>query len=78
MNTYLQKETCEILGLQGPNYGDELKAFLHSLDLSSDMIEMGAKTPEQRIFVSQQVNMQRMGNNPVGLTEDHIATIFKL
>lgn len=74
----IMKDTCEILGLQGPNYGDEMKSFLHSLDLSSNMIEMGAKTPEERKFVSQQVNMQRMGNNPVGLTEDHVASIFKL
>ena len=71
-------EICELLNLKGPSYSCELRAFLSSLDISTDMIELGAKTTDQRAFVSKQVNMQRMSNNPVALTDAQISSVFEL
>lgn len=55
-----------------------LREFLVSIGAEPDMAKLGADTPEQRRFLSQQVNMQRMSNNPVGLDEPAIKRIFNL
>jgi alcohol dehydrogenase class IV len=55
-----------------------LNSYLNVINIESDMAGIGAKTVKQREFLSKQVNMQRMSNNPVGLTEIHVKQIFDL
>jgi len=55
-----------------------LKSYLQEINVESDMSSMGADTTVKREFLSKQVNMQRMSNNPVGLTPRHIKRIFNL
>lgn len=74
----IMAEICEILNFKGPSYSCELRAFMSSLGISTDMIALGIKSADQRVFLSKQVNMQRMYNNPVALTDVHISSIFKL
>ena len=57
---------------------DQLKLYLQAINVESDMEEIGANTAEKRAFLSKQVNMQRMSNNPVGLTQAHVNRIFSL
>ncbi len=56
----------------------ELEAFVASLGVETDMSTLGADTHEKRRFLSTQVNLERLSNNPVNLTERDIAEIFKL
>ena len=55
-----------------------LKSYLKVINVEGDMERIGAKTAKQRELLSKQVNMQRMSNNPVGLTEMHVNQIFNL
>lgn len=67
----------EILGV--PSTADceaHLKGFMRSIGAEPDMVKMGADTAKQRRFLSQQVNAERMGNNPVNLSPEDIADIF--
>ena len=55
-----------------------LKSYLSDIKVESDMSNLGADTIEKRSFLSKQINMQRMSNNPVGLTQKQISQIFDL
>jgi alcohol dehydrogenase class IV len=55
-----------------------LKSYLQEISVESDITNMGADTTSKREFLSKQVNMQRMSNNPVGLTHEQISQIFDL
>ena len=69
----------DIWGIVSPeDSGRNLKSYLQAINIESSMGEIGANTAEKREFLSKQVNMQRMSNNPVGLTEVHINQIFNL
>ena len=57
---------------------DQLKAYLQTINVKSDMSTVGADTIEKRRFLSKQVNMQRMSNNPIELTAEHVKQIFDL
>lgn len=56
----------------------ELKVFMQSLDVEPDMKRIGANTVEARAFLASKVNRERLGNNPVALSETDIAEIFEL
>ena len=56
----------------------QLEAYLRDINVESDMSIIGANTEEKREFLSKQVNMQRMSNNPVGLTGEQIRQVFNL
>lgn len=67
----------EILGItSASDSANALKNYLQAISVESDMAIVGADTSEKRIFLSKQVNMQRMSNNPVGLNGSHIKKIF--
>ncbi|MDB4122133.1 phosphonoacetaldehyde reductase [Octadecabacter sp.] len=55
-----------------------LKSYLREINVESDMFNLGADTIEKRKFLSKQVNMQRMSNNPVDLSEASIKIIFNI
>ena len=69
----------DIWGIVSPeDSGRNLKSYLQAINIESSMGEIGANTAEKREFLSKQVNMQRMSNNPVGLTQTHVNQIFNL
>ena len=59
------------------DHDDQLKAFLNSIGIESDMKNLGADNQDERRFVSKAVNIERMSNNPVNLT-NYISKIFEL
>jgi len=73
--------TClmDILGIDSPECSASLlSCYLKAIDIEPDLAQIGAKSIKQRDFLSKQVNMQRMSNNPIGLTQAHINQIFSL
>lgn len=56
----------------------ELSEFLTNINVESDMINLGLTTKNERYTLSQNVNMQRMSNNPVALNSNDVNNIFKL
>ena len=69
----------DIWGIVSPeDSGRHLKSYLQAINIESDMREISANTAEKREFLSKQVNLQRMSNNPIGLTQAQINQIFCL
>lgn len=68
-----------LLGVDDPrNAAPVLRDFMAGVGAEPMMENLGADSTEQRRFLSQQVNMQRMSNNPVALSEAQIAKVFRL
>jgi alcohol dehydrogenase len=68
-----------ILGIVSPEASaSHIKSYLNEINVEDDIAKIGANTAEQRKFLSKQVNMQRMSNNPVGLSDIHVNQIFDL
>jgi len=80
--THLNIIMNELLNIWGITSADKsaakLRQYLQSLSVESDLAKLGADTEEKREFLSKQVNIQRMSNNPVGLTLRKINHIFQL
>ena len=55
-----------------------LKNFMVSLGVVADMKALGADTVEKRQFLASKVNRERLGNNPVVLSDGDIARIFDI
>jgi alcohol dehydrogenase len=55
-----------------------MKKYVVSLGVESEMANVGAATRQQRQMLSEQVNMERMSNNPIYLNESDKSLIFKL
>jgi len=55
-----------------------LRDFMTSLGAEPLMEKLGADATDQRLFLSKQINMQRMSNNPVALSPNNIEKIFRL
>jgi alcohol dehydrogenase len=77
--TEIMTRLMDIWGItSAANSASHLKSYLQSINVESDMKVIGVDTAEKRAFLSKQVNMQRMSNNPVGLTQTHVSQIFSL
>lgn len=55
-----------------------LKDYLTSININIDMVKFGLDTTIKRKQLSQNVNMQRMGNNPVQFSTEDVNSIFDL
>lgn len=67
----------DVSGIVSPeDSASHLKSYLKVINVELDMAGIGAKTAKQREFLSKQVNMQRMSNNPDGLTQEQIRQIL--
>ena len=53
-----------------------LRLYIENLSIESELREIGADTNMKRAFLSKQVNVQRMLNNPVAFKEQHIHYVF--
>lgn len=77
--TGIMTRLMNILGIDSIDYcASQLKSYLKAIDIEWDIAQLGPKTAKQREFLSKQVNMQRMSNNPISLTGMHIKQIFDL
>ncbi|MDC1467888.1 phosphonoacetaldehyde reductase [Planktomarina temperata] len=77
--TSIMVRLMHILGIVSPEgSAHQLKAYLKAINVESDITKIGANTVKQREFLSEQVNTQRMSNNPIDLTGIHINQIFDL
>ena len=77
--TAIMTRLMDILGItSSADSASHLKSYLQSINVKSDMASIGPDTTEKRAFLSKQVNMQRMSNNPVSLKKAHVSQIFNL
>lgn len=68
-----------LLSIHKPNQAKEvLCELLASIKVESDMTNIGLENMIDRSILSENVNMQRMCNNPVDLDTNDISKIFKL
>jgi alcohol dehydrogenase class IV len=75
----IMKELLNIWGIASADKSaEQLQLFLQEINIESDLAKVGADTEEKRKFLSKQVNMQRMSNNPVSLKPEKINHIFQL
>lgn len=73
------KRLMDILDINHPSDSEEhLKSYLRKINVEDDMSRIGADSITKREFLSEQVNIQRMSNNPVALTKMQIRKIFQL
>lgn len=54
------------------------KSYLKAIDVESEISRIGVDTVAKRSFLSKQVNLQRMSNNPVGFTATHVNRVFNI
>jgi alcohol dehydrogenase class IV len=68
-----------LLSIQKSDQAKEvLCELLASIKVENDMNNLGLEKMSDRSILSQNVNMQRMGNNPVNLNSNDISKIFEL
>ena len=65
---YKKKSECE----------NKLKEFLASIHVESEMEKIGVDTIEKKYEIIESVNLQRLENNPVKLTDDDLKNVFNL
>lgn len=75
----VMKRLIDIWGISdATNSARHLASYLKDINIEGDMSKIGADTSEKREFLSKQVNMQRMSNNPINLGEPAIRRIFDI
>lgn len=77
--TAIMEKLMQALGIPSPDQAAAtLNAFLADLGVETDLAAIGADTVEKRQFLSQQVNIERLSNNPVTLGQAQIDRVFHL
>ena len=70
------KEIINLLGINQIDISNELKGYVLSLGLECRMEKLGLNTKSSREQIARKVNLERLKNNPVILTEKNICEIF--
>ena len=65
-----------MLGINQIDISNELKNFVLNLGLECKMEKLGLDTTKARLEIVKKVNLERLKNNPVILTEENICEIF--
>jgi alcohol dehydrogenase class IV len=55
-----------------------LQQLMVDLGVEPSMLKLGVTTKQQRRFLSEHVNIERLKNNPLKLSSEHIEAIFEL
>ena len=71
-------EIINLLGINQIDISNELKEFVMGLGLECRMEKLGLNTKIARERVAKKVNLERLKNNPVNLSEENICEIFNL
>ena len=74
----VMKSLVNVLNIDPYHPKEALHQFMESIDVEPSMQVMGAKTKNQRAFAANQVNTERLSNNPVSINHQQIASIFSL
>ena len=69
------KEILDLLGINQIDISNELKEFVLGLGLECRMEKLGLNTKSSREQIAKKVNLERLKNNPVILTEKNICEI---
>lgn len=76
---HIMRRLMELLSIDSAEKCEEsLKAYLRSINVENDLANLGVDTTDKREFLSKQVNMQRMSNNPIAFSNDCVRKIFDL
>ena len=70
------KEIINLLGINQIDISNELKKYVLSLGVECRMEKLGLNTKSSREQIARKVNLERLKNNPVILTEKNICEIF--
>ena len=70
------KEIINLLGINQIDISNELKKYVLRLGLECRMEKLGLNTKSSREQIARKVNLERLKNNPVILTEKNICEIF--
>ena len=70
------KEIINLLGINQIDISNELKNYVLSLGVECRMEKLGLNTKSSREQIARKVNLERLKNNPVILTEKNICEIF--
>ena len=75
----VMRRLMDVLGIdEATDSARSLALYLQNINIEGDMSKIGANTNEKREFLSKQVNMQRMSNNPINLGEPAVKRIFDI
>jgi len=70
---------CDLLEVKDPTRCEaHFVSFLQRLGLERSMADLGADTPDNRAKIAEDVNLERLQNNPVRLDDKAISAIFNL
>ena len=64
------------MGIKQIDISNQLKEFVLGLGLECSMEKLGLNSPSAREQIARKVNLERLKNNPVILTEKNICEIF--
>ena len=67
-----------LLGIKENRVLIELKKLLDNVGLEFSMEKLGASSKSARREIAEEVNLERLKNNPVSLSEKDIQEIFNL
>jgi len=75
----VMNQMLEILGIKSPeNSANQLMSFIRSLGVNPSFDSVGADSIETRSLLAKKVNLERLSNNPVVLSDDDLSLIFNL
>ena len=75
----IMADLCDALKITDVDNAEQtLQQFMREIGAEPSMINMGATSKEQRLFMIEKVNVERLKNNPLKLSPEHIDSIFKL
>ena len=72
------EEIINLLGINHIDISNRLKNFVKDLGLECNMEKLGLTTISSREEIAKKVNLERLKNNPVILTDENICEIFNL
>lgn len=75
---YLMHEIIELLGISKKNLEKKLEDFVLSLGVECCMDKLGINTKLKRKEIAENVNHERLKNNPIFFSKDNINEIFNL
>lgn len=75
----IMTDLCKALNIKAVDSAEQiLQQFMSDIGVEPSMTRMGAASKEQRLFMTEQVNTERLNNNPLKLSPEHIESIFSL
>lgn len=75
----IMADLCKVLKIKDVGNAEQiLQNFMSEIGVEPSMINMGLGSKEQRVFIADQVNTERLNSNPLTLSPEHIESIFDL